>query len=90
MPRLQLFPCVPAPLPHSSSSSGELRAQLTVLTVLYSHGDRDVATLFFCSSQGDCERGLDLLHLVDKLDPELVVIDCRIETRNMKTKQCAV
>lgn len=75
-----------APLPRSFSSSRELRAQLTVLAVLYSHGDGDVATLLFCSSQGDCERRLDPLHLVDKLDPELVMMDCRIETRNIKNK----
>lgn len=78
-----------APRPHLFSFSRELRAQLTVLTVLYSHSDGDVATLFCCSSDGDCERRLDLFHLVDKLDPELVMIDCRIETRNIKTKQCA-
>lgn len=75
MPQLELFPCVSAPLPHSFCFSRELRAQLTVLTVLYSHGDGDVSTLFFCSSEGDGERRLDPLHLVDKLDPELVMID---------------
>lgn len=56
---------------------------------LYSHGDGDVATLFFCSSEGDGEKRLDLLRLVDKLDPELVMIDCRMGTTNMKANQCA-
>lgn len=85
MPQLELLPCVSAPLPHSFSCPGELRAQLTVLAVLYSHGDGDVATLFFCSSEGDYEGRLDVLHLVDKLDPELVMIDCTIESRNIRT-----
>lgn len=65
--------------PRPFSFSRDLRA---LLPVLYSHGDGDVAALFFCPSEGDCERRLDPLHLVDKLDPELVMIDCRIETRN--------
>lgn len=56
---------------------------------LYSHGDGDVTTLFFCSSEADGEGRLDLLHLVDELDPELVMVDCRMGTRNMKTDQCA-
>lgn len=54
----------------------------------YSHGDGHVATLFFCSSEGDGERRLDPLHLVDQLDPELVMIDCT--TTNMKANQCPI
>lgn len=84
---LELFPCVSAPLPHVFLFFMERRAQLKVL---YSHGDGDVATLFFCSSEGDGERRLDPLHLVDKLDPELVMIDCRTGTRNMKANQSPI
>lgn len=70
-------------LRHRAASPAEGRPEL------YSHGDGDVATLFFCSSEGDGERRLDLLHRVDKLDPELVMIDCRMGTRNMKANQRA-
>lgn len=57
--------------------------------VLYSHGDVDVATLLFGSRDGDGEGRLDSVCLVDKLDPELVVIDCRAETRNRRVSQPA-
>lgn len=68
---------------HAAESPAEARPEL------YSHADGDVATLFLCSSEGDDERRLDLLHLVDKLDPELVMIDCRMGTRDMKMNHCA-
>lgn len=68
---------------HGAASPAEGRPEL------YSHADGDVATLFLCSSEGDGERSLDRLHLVDELDPELVMIDCRMGTRSMKANQCA-
>lgn len=50
----------------------------------YSHRDGDVTALLFCSCEGNGEGRLDRLHLVDKLDPELVMIDCRVETRDRR------
>lgn len=47
---------------------------------LDSHGDGDVAALLLSSCEGNGEGRLEPLHLVDKLDPELVMIDCRVET----------
>ena len=44
--------------------------------VQYSHVNIKVSTLILCSTEGDGHSGLDLLYLVDKLDPELVMIDC--------------
>lgn len=54
--------------------------------VQYSHGDGKVSTLLFCSSKGDGERGLNHLHLVDKLDSELVMIDCTEGTRRRRRR----
>ena len=45
--------------------------------VQHSHSDGEVAALLLCSGEGDGERGLSPLHLVHKLDPELVMIHCR-------------
>lgn len=45
----------------------------------YSHSDGDVAALLLGSREGDGEGRLEPLHLVDKLDPELVVVDCRVK-----------
>lgn len=47
----------------------------------YSHGDGDVATLLLGSCEGDGKGRLEPFHLVNKLDPELVMIDCRVKAR---------
>lgn len=48
---------------------------------LDSHCDGDVAALLLGSREGNGEGWLEPLHLVDKLDLELVMIDCRGEER---------
>lgn len=48
----------------------------------HSHEDGDVAALLLGSCEGDGEGRLESFHLVDKLDPELVMIDCRMEGRD--------
>lgn len=45
------------------------------MLVQYSQGDVHSSTLFFGSCEGDRKRGLNLLRLIDELDPELVMID---------------
>lgn len=52
--------------------------------MLNSQGDVEVSTLLLCPSKRDGERGLDPLRLVDKLDPELVMIDCTEGMRNKR------
>ena len=42
----------------------------------YVQTDRLVFALLFSPSKGDGERGLDPLYLVDKLNPELVMVNC--------------
>lgn len=52
--------------------------------IQYSQGDVEVSTLLLRSSEGDGESGFDPLRLVDKLDPELVMIDCREGNRDKR------
>lgn len=54
-----------------------MRCNVSLMGRWYSQGDRKLSALLLCSSEGDGERGLNPLHLVDKLDPELVMINCR-------------
>lgn len=52
--------------------------------VHYSQWDGEVSTLIFCSCEWDGDEGLNHLHLIDKLDPELVMKDCRKQENRLK------
>lgn len=59
---------------------------VVVVVVQYSQGDVHSSTLFFCSCEGDRKRGLNLLRLIDELDPELVMIHWRVTARNRRRR----
>lgn len=55
----------------------------------YSHCDEQLSALILSSLEGDDERRLDFLRLINKLDPELVMIDCRKKSEKL-TKQLLI